>query len=188
MITLQVLGLAVVALLAGSMWVACGPSASQQKATTAATTPQQPSGPKFTFQQQAEQRDTDCKANSYGKVTDYFDGHACQALTRWIYTTTGSDGARIVTAMSRVQMADAGSAAELKSLTDGDGTGNVGYLTHNGLPLPAGPDRFGKPAGYSSAVAGTAVLIAESASLDRDGTDIALLKEVSAEAITSAGK
>lgn len=189
MLTLQILGLAVVALLAGSLWVACSPSASHtKKATTTAPAGPAATGPAFAFQEQAQQHDTDCKANSYGKVTDFFAGQQCQGMTRWLYTTTSQGGDKIVIALSKVQMADAGSAATLKTLSEQDGTGNVGYLMHNGFAVPASPNKLGKDSGYASTVEGSTVVIAESAFLDSDRSDDTLLKQVSSAAITSAGK
>lgn len=187
-LTLQILGLAVVALLAGSLWVACSPTAAHTtKATTTA-----PSGPPtasaFAYQEQGQQHDTDCKANSYGKVSDSFAAQPCQGLTRWLYTTTSQSGEKIVVALSKVQMADAAAATNLQTLSAQEGTGNIGYLVHNGFAVPAGPNRLGKDSGYASAVQGSTVVIAESAFLETDRSDPTLLKQVSSDAITSQGK
>lgn len=187
-LTLQILGLAVVALLAGSLWVACSPTATTAKkaTTTAPTGPASASA--FTYQEQAQQHDIDCKANSYGKVSDSFATQPCQGLTRWLYTTTSQSGDKIVVALSKVQMADPASAAALQTLSAQEGTGNIGYLVHNGFAVPAGPNRLGKDSGYASNVQGTIVTIAESAFLETDRSDPTLLKQVSSDAITSQGK
>lgn len=82
---------------------------------------------------QVEQRldasGSDCAAHSYGAVRDWFRDHPCEALFRAVYEVRDSRRTVVLVAVAWVDMPDEASARELRTLVDGDGTGNVTELS-----------------------------------------------------------
>lgn len=98
-------------------------------------------------------RATNCVASSYGKVRQFFGRKPCRSLQRALYTLSDSKGNTLVVSVAWVGMASSADAAELKALTDGNGTGNV-------LPLSGAGVKF-TGTNYSSRQSGSMVVIAE---------------------------
>ncbi|TCP46740.1 hypothetical protein EV191_11316 [Tamaricihabitans halophyticus] len=102
-----------------------------------------------------------CRANSYGRVTEFFADTDCRRLSRALYTI-GRGAERVLVSVSVVQMPRPAGAAALKRMTDTSGTGNVADLVRAGR---AGSADLPKVSGgaYASAVSGNRVTIVEAA-------------------------
>ena len=135
----------------------------------------------FQFTQHAARTDTDCAANAYGKVADFFKNSPCTRLDRAIYSST-VDGKVVVVSVSVVQMPDESKATELKKLADTNGTGNVSDLLRAGVRVPGGPDSLTN-AGYASGRDGAVVVIAEADFADQGMRDETLLDRISEAAL-----
>ncbi|MEV0696592.1 hypothetical protein AB0I53_01530 [Saccharopolyspora sp. NPDC050389] len=66
-----------------------------------------------------------CREHSYGQVKRYFAEHPCRSLHRFLAELRTPRGNTVLVAVSTVDMPDAGSATEFKSLVDRHGTGNI---------------------------------------------------------------
>jgi hypothetical protein len=74
---------------------------------------------------------------AYGQIKAFFQGTRCDQLTRALYTTTAPDGRKVYANISVVRMRSTDEAAQLRALTDKDGTGNVSDLVKDGtVKLP----------------------------------------------------
>jgi hypothetical protein len=135
----------------------------------------------FQFTQNAARNDTDCVANSYGKVAEFFQGRPCASLDRRLYLST-VDGRATVVSVAVVRMPDEAGAAALKDLVDTSGTGNVADLLRAGVQVPGGPAEFSS-AGYASTKAEDLVIIAEADFADPQLRDESLLDRLSTAAL-----
>lgn len=61
---------------------------------------------------------TDCAANSYGAVREFFEQHPCTALYRSILQVRDREGDVVLVAIASVEMPDDDQADDLKSLLD----------------------------------------------------------------------
>lgn len=161
-----------------------GPTVPQQQgrpsSSAPASTPIRAAGG-YQFTQHAARPDTDCAANAYGKVAEFFRGTPCTKLDRTLYSTT-MDGRLVVASVSVVQMPTEQAATDLKKLADTNGTGNVNDLLRAGVRVPGGPESF-TDAGYASTRDGATVVIAEADFADRAARDEGLLDRISEAAL-----
>ncbi|MCE0765302.1 hypothetical protein LWC35_20700 [Pseudonocardia kujensis] len=72
---------------------------------------------------------TDCVADSYGRIQDFFRRTPCAGLHRAHFELRDQDGDAAVVAVSWVAMPDEASARALEQLMDTSGTGNVTELS-----------------------------------------------------------
>jgi hypothetical protein len=107
-----------------------------------------------------------CVGHGYGDTEGFFADTDCTGLSRALYSAD-IGGEPVVVAVSRVRMADAASARNLRSLTDRNGSGNVSDLLREGVRYTGSPSEL-SGAEYSSAVSGTTVTIVESAWVNED--------------------
>jgi hypothetical protein len=135
----------------------------------------------YQFTLHAARTDTDCAANAYGKVAEFFRGTPCTRLDRSLYSTT-VDGRLVAVSVSVVQMPTEQAAMDLQKLADTSGTGNVNDLLRAGVRVPGGPDSL-TDAGYASSREGIAVAIAEADFADRAVSDEGLLDRISEAAL-----
>jgi hypothetical protein len=111
--------------------------------------------------------DTDCAAHATDQLKAFLQQHQCGQLTRSLYTTTLSDGEKVITSVAVVQMGDAGLAITLNGLSAGNGTGHVRDLVEEGtVRVPSGPRNL-EDGGYASEVHGTSVIIAITEFVDK---------------------
>jgi hypothetical protein len=176
-------GVLVLAVL--GIW-ALGSSGSPVSGQQASRTPAPTSTPiraagGYQFTQHAARTDTDCAANAYGKVAEYFRGAPCAKLDRALYTTT-VDGRLVVVSVAAVRLGTEQAATELKRLADANGTGNVSDLLRAGVRVPNGPDAL-TDAGYAAFRDGSTVVIAEADFTDPAVHDGELLDRISQAAI-----
>ncbi len=73
--------------------------------------------------------DGDCAAHSYGQVRTWFRDHPCDALFRTLFEITDGHGGDALVAVAWVDMPTDAQSAELKTLVDRNGTGNVSELS-----------------------------------------------------------
>lgn len=155
------------------------PSSSAQVTTAPTTPPTQVIGGQ-TFTLQAVRSDTDCAANSFGQIAEYFAGTPCTALTRGLFTTEVG-GASALVSVSVVQLDDDVTAGEFRTLVDADGTGNVDDLLSSGSTYEGAPAEFPSDA-YGSDLAGSEVRIVEVGWLDEAAGGDDVLLEATADA------
>lgn len=139
----------------------------------------------FQFTQSAARTDTDCVANAYGEVSEFFKTRPCAALDRVLFLTT-VDGRPTVVSLAMVRMPDEAGAEALKNLVDTNGTGNVNDLLKAGVQAPGGPREF-SDAGYASARDGDTVVIAEADFADPAVKDQPTLDRLSQAALKLNG-
>jgi hypothetical protein len=117
------------------------------------------------FTVQAVDTEKTCVGHAYGDTAGFFAATDCTGLSRALYSTEiGGDA--VVVAISRVRMADAAGARDLRSLTYRNGTGNVSDLLREGVRYTGSPSEL-SGAEFSSAVSGTTVTIVETAWVDQ---------------------
>jgi hypothetical protein len=117
------------------------------------------------FTAQAVDVEKTCVGHAYGDTAGFFAGTDCTGLSRALYSTEVG-GKAVVVAISRVRMADAVGARDLRSLTDRNGSGNVSDLLREGVRYTGSPSAL-SGAEYASAVSGTTVTIVETAWVDQ---------------------
>lgn len=123
--------------------------------------------------------DTDCSANSYGQMVDWFAEHPCENVFRGLYITTEGE-ARALVSVVLVTMPDASQAQQLKAVTDTDATGNIEDLARNGtVNLPKAPSVARGE--YHSQIDGHQVTIVEANFYD-EHSDPELLRTITADA------
>ncbi|MFL6094419.1 MAG: hypothetical protein ACJ71Y_03115 [Blastococcus sp.] len=118
------------------------------------------------FTVEAVDTETTCVGHAYGDTANFFADHDCTGLSRALYSTEVG-GQPVVVATSRVRLADAATARDLRTLTYRNGTGNVSDLLREGVRYTGSPSQL-SDAEFSSAVSGTTVTIVETAWVDQD--------------------
>jgi hypothetical protein len=170
-----------VAVVAGLVWLAVQPAVPGKPIAS----PSSAAGGQFVFTPQPQpDTSTDCVAHSYGQVRDDFFAHTpCVELKRSLYTTTSTDGRKVVVSVAVVRMADAAQAAALQKLADAENTGNVTNLITEKRTFPGGPTKLGN-SGYRSEQTGSSVTIVETGFFDspKDNPD-PLLKTIATDAL-----
>jgi hypothetical protein len=99
-----------------------------------------------------------CAVNSYGDVRRFFEQTPCRSLDRMLFALGDGQGSTVVVSVAWVTMPSAGSAEQLRTLADTDGTGNVSPLA--GALVDAAGIRF-TGHHYDSRRGGKLVVIAE---------------------------
>ena len=127
-------------------------------------------------------KSTDCAAKAYDDTKKFFQANPCSALARGLYTVKYGDAKALVSVV-KVSMPTAAQAAQLKALTDQDGTGNVSDLVRDGTYKAAGaPKVSGDQAEYESRVTGTDVTIVLADFYAKHRDDV-LLKRIATNAL-----
>ncbi|MFE0028683.1 hypothetical protein [Amycolatopsis sp. NPDC059021] len=148
-------GLVAIAIVSGLIWFLIRhKSAPEQVAQPPANTGE------FTFSLvNGPLKSGDCAAKSYGTTQKLFQQTPCVSLSRALYTTE-SGGAKALVSVALVTMPDTASAAQLKTLTESDGTGNVTDLVKDGTyKAPGAPRVSADKAAYASKTDGNDVTI-----------------------------
>ncbi|WP_252365146.1 hypothetical protein [Saccharomonospora piscinae] len=173
-----------VAVVVGLVWglLRSGGDGGVQGTPEAAEPPASPltSGP-YTYEVVGGPEEaTDCSANSYGDMIDWFAGNPCERVLRGLYTVQEGQ-ARALVSVVTVTMPAGGAAQQLKAVTDTDGTGNVHDLARDGtVQLPGAPVVANGE--YHSVVDGRDVTIVEAAFF-AEHSDPALLEKISTDAV-----
>jgi hypothetical protein len=160
--TLRILGLIAVAVISGVVWWYIQNEGSQNAATGyGGPTGQQSQGAyDFTAKLDKPREDQSCGEHAYGETKAFLNQKQCQQLTRSVFTTK-VQGRTIYVSVSVVQMADEGTADELRKLTDKDGSGNVSDLVREKVVKVDGLTELSGGGGYDSAQQGKQVVIVE---------------------------
>ena len=135
-----------------------------------------------TYTLEAAETDVTCIGHAYGDTADYFADNDCTGLSRALYSAEVA-GEPVVVSVTRVRLADAATARDLRSLTDRNGSGNVSDLLREGVRYTGSPAEL-SGAEYASAVSGTTVTIVEAAWVaeDAEGSS-ADIDQVAADAL-----
>jgi hypothetical protein len=143
-------------------------SAEVESGTPEVGAVQEVGGVSYTLE--AAETESTCVGHAYGDTADFFAGNDCTGLSRALYSAD-IGGEPVVVSVTRVRMADAAAARDLRSLTDRNGSGNVSDLLREGVRYTGSPAEL-SGAEYASAVSGTTVTIVEAAWVadDADGS------------------
>nr|WP_167108491.1 hypothetical protein [Amycolatopsis granulosa] len=163
----KIAGLVGVAVVAGLVWwlVRGGPDE--------ASPPASPPAKEFQFAlTDGPIAATDCAANSYGQIKQWFAQHPCQRLVRALYTTNAGT-ARALVSVAVVTLPAPEDARQLKKLADADDTGNVTDLVRDGTAQIPGAPKLADGY-YTSRVQGSTLTIVLSAYFDGRAGDPAL--------------
>lgn len=131
----------------------------------------------FHFVAKARSSSLPCSAHAYGIVQEHLASHPCHALTRALYTASDPTGAIMLVAVSWAEMPTAAGAAELRTLVDGSGTGNIAELSRE-TPQFSSTKFTGRY--YSSRIDGTVVTIGQAEPLSGAPPAEALLRSARA--------
>ncbi|WP_246868797.1 hypothetical protein [Saccharopolyspora sp. ASAGF58] len=124
---LRGLGLLVISVLSGLIWLMLKPDSGEEAA------PPPPDLPRYQFTPiHREEAFQGCQNVSTAKIKSFFQKQECTHLTRALYSTTLPDGTRVLTSLVTVLMPDAATAQQLNDLTTKDGTGNIRDLVDDG--------------------------------------------------------
>lgn len=159
---LRILGLVAVAVISGVVWYYI----------TNDGRPETPPADDGSTQQQAEDdfsphpdmtspaTDDDCAAHAYGRIRDHLVATPCDNLAQQLFVRE-VDGRTVYASVSVVTMPDEDKAAELRALTDKDGSGNVNDVVRDGGVTIEGLDRLSGGGGYAAKQNGREVVIVE---------------------------
>ncbi|WP_436501158.1 hypothetical protein [Actinokineospora sp. HUAS TT18] len=184
--TMRILGLLAVAVLSGAVYwyVTDEPAGSGGTGTTDTVKP----APDGVYQFEAHPQvptpkvDTNCAAHAYGP-TKQFLGQAgvCEKVTQALYTAKVGDRNALVS-VSVVHLSSPEKAAELRQLTDSNGTGNVNDLVREKVVKIDGVVNLSN--GYASKEEGETVTIVEADFLPKGAkTDEQVLDQVCEDAL-----
>jgi len=187
--TLKGLGLLGVALVSGFLWWLTHNQPPVD--TQAASPPQHPAGRYQFVPYFAVSTDTNCVKHSTGQVQTYLQQNPCLSLSRSLYTTTLSNGDKVISSVAVVKMPTAAQARALDDVSKANSTGHVTDQVEEGYPVPNGPTTL-EDGGYKSQATGATevIVITEFFNGAEDNAQalaaqdtVALLKSVSTDAL-----
>lgn len=169
--TLKCLGLVGVALASGFLWYLIRNNPAQEPLTHPAP-PSSPAGV-YAFQPYSNPSTvTDCVPHASNDVLRYLESNPCVSLRRSLFTTTLAGNTKVITSVAVVRMPTATAAAQLRRISDGNGTGHIKDLVEQGVVVPNGPMTL-QDGGYFSELRGARVVIVMTEFVDggKDGKD-----------------
>jgi hypothetical protein len=161
--TLRIAGLVAIAVVSGLLWSVitsddAAPAASGQG------TEEPPSEGAFDLKPHPDMRDPqfdeNCAAHAYGDIQQFLQANTCDHLSRQLFVAE-IEGRRVFTSVSVVTMPTEEKAAELRDLTDKDGSGNVSDVVRDDVVKINGLDKLSSGGGYASKQSGRDVIIVE---------------------------
>lgn len=161
---LRILGLVAVAVISGVVWYyITNDGRSETPPADDGGTQQQAEGA-YDFSPHPDmtspETDNDCAAHAYGRIQDHLVATPCDHLAQQLFVTE-VDGRTVYASVSVVTMPDEDKAAELRALTDEDGSGNVSDVVRDGGVKIEGIDRLSGGGGYAAKQNGREVVIVE---------------------------
>lgn len=161
---LRILGLVAVAVISGVVWYyITNDGKSPSSASDDGGTEQQSEGA-YDFSPHQDmaspETDDDCAAHAYGRIQRHLQATSCDHLSQQLFVTK-VDGRTVYASVSVVTMPDEAKAAELRALTDEDGSGNVSDVLRDGAVTIEGMDRLSGGGGYAAKQDGREVVIVE---------------------------
>lgn len=161
---LRILGLVAVAVISGVVWYyVTGEDGTRNTPADAGDGGQQTEGA-FDFSPHPDMTspvtDDDCAEHAYGRIKQHLQSVPCDHLSQQLFVTV-EDGRTVYASVSVVTMPDEEKAAQLRALTDEDGSGNVSDVVRDGAVTIDGLDRLSGGGGYAAKQDGTEVVIVE---------------------------
>ena len=161
---LRILGLVAVAVVSGVVWYYITNDSKQQNTAEQDPGTEQQTEGAFAFEPHPDmtspQTDTDCAAHAYGRIQRHLQATPCDHLAQQLFVAD-VDGRTVYASVSVVTMPDEDKAAELRALTDEDGSGNVSDVVRDGAVTIEGLDRLSGGGGYAAKQNGREVVIVE---------------------------
>jgi hypothetical protein len=162
--TLRIAGLVAVAVVSGLVWnYVTDDSPSSPTTTAGEETPTRSTG---VFDLQPYEKmptpniDADCAKHAYDDIQKFLQDNPCERLTRQLFVTE-DEGRTVYASVSVVTMPSEDKAAELRDLTDKNGTGNVSDVVRDKVVTIDGLDGLAGGGGYASTQSGRDVIIVE---------------------------
>ena len=161
---LRIVGLVAVAVISGVVWYYVTSDSKQENtAGDQGGTEEQTEG-RFAFSPHPDmtspETDEDCAEHAYGRIQQHLQSVPCDHLSQQLFVTE-VDGRTVYASVSVVTMPDEEKAAELRALTDEDGSGNVNDVVRDGGVTIEGMDRLSAGGGYAAKQNGNEVVIVE---------------------------
>jgi hypothetical protein len=161
---LRILGLVGVAVISGVVWYYVIDDGKQENtADDQGGTEQQAEG-RYDFTPHPDMTspatDEDCAEHAYGRIREHLQTTPCDHLSQQLFVTE-VDGRTVYASVSVVTMPDDEKAAELRALTDEDGSGNVNDVVRDRGVTIEGMDRLSAGGGYAAKQNGNEVVIVE---------------------------
>lgn len=158
--TLIIAGAVIAALLAGGIALSHSPGSDEQKPPAATARSSTPAD----YSVKLSDVVTDCAGHARGQVKTKFQTVPCVKATRSL--ATGQIGGRpVLFVVSRIQMPSPLTAASIKQVLDGSGTGNLNDLLREGKTFTGAPDKM-PASGYTSVQSGAVVTVVEAGFTD----------------------
>ncbi|HEX6356961.1 hypothetical protein [Actinophytocola sp.] len=163
--TLRIAGLVAVAVISGLVW--------NYFIDDTTTTPTNPAGEEKPTQSTGlyplephkgtpkPDVDTNCAKHAYDDIQRFLQTNPCERLTRQLFQTEVDGGRMVYASVSVVTMPSEDKAAELRDLTDKNGTGNVSDVVKDQLVKIDGLTSLAGGGGYASTQKGRDVIIVE---------------------------
>lgn len=161
---MRILGLVAVAVISGVVWYYIINDGNAEDTATDDPGTEQPAEGAFDFTPSPDmpepQTDTDCAKHAYHRIQQHLQTNPCDHLAQQLFVTE-VDGRTVYVSVSVVTMPDDKQAAELRALTDEDGSGNVSDVVRDGAVAIEGMDRLSRGGGYAAKQTGKEVVIVE---------------------------
>jgi hypothetical protein len=161
---LRILGLVAVAVISGVVWSYITDDSSSPGATADDGGTEQQTDGAFQFTPHPDMAspttDDDCAAHAYTRIQQYLAANPCDHLAQQLFVAK-VDGRTVYASVSVVTMPDEAKAAELRALTDEDGSGNISDVVRDGGVTIEGMDRLSGGGGYAAKQEGREVVIVE---------------------------
>jgi hypothetical protein len=161
---LRILGLVAVAVISGVVWYYITDDGQQQNTANEDTGEEQQTEGRFDLTPHPDMTepatDQNCAEHAYGRIQQHLQATPCDHLSQQLFVTE-VDGRTVYASVSVVTMPDEEQAAELRALTDEDGSGNVNDVVRDGGVTIEGMDRLSAGGGYAAKQVGKEVVIVE---------------------------
>jgi hypothetical protein len=161
---LRILGLVAVAVISGVVWYYVTNDGKSPDTTADQGGTEQETEGRFDFSPHPDMTspatDENCAEHAYGRIQQHLQATPCDHLSQQLFVTE-VDGRTVYASVSVVTMPDEEKAAELRALTDEDGSGNVSDVLRDGGVTIDGMDRLSGGGGYAAKQNGREVVIVE---------------------------
>ncbi|MFC4856347.1 hypothetical protein [Actinophytocola glycyrrhizae] len=161
---LRIVGLVAVAVISGVVWYYITDDGQQPNTAADESGTEQETEGRFDFSPHPDMTspatDENCAKHAYGRIEEHLQANPCDHLSQQLFVTE-VDGRTVYASVSVVTMPDEDKAAELRLLTDEDGSGNVNDVLRDGGVTVEGMDRLSAGGGYAAKQNGREVVIVE---------------------------
>ncbi|MBB4910450.1 hypothetical protein [Actinophytocola algeriensis] len=161
---LRILGLVGVAVISGVVWYYVIDDGKQENTAGDQGGTEQKAEGRYAFTPHPDMTspatDENCAEHAYGRIREHLQSTPCDHLSQQLFVTE-VDGRTVYASVSVVTMPDDEKAAELRALTDEDGSGNVNDVVRDRGVTIEGMDRLSAGGGYAAKQNGNEVVIVE---------------------------